>query len=203
MNNYCIYRHISPSMKVYIGITCRKPKYRWNNGRGYKETDQPLFYRAIKKYGWNNFKHEVLFRDLPEIKAKNLEKALIRHYKNLGLSYNITDGGDGALGAGYTHTGWKHSEKTKKNFSEQRKGTKVGNKNPMYGRHLTNPAYGKIGKDHPASKKVIQFTKEGNFIREWDSISDVYRDLKIIPTNITAVCRGRAKSAGGFKWKYK
>ena len=73
----------------------------------------------------------------------------------------------------------------------------------MYGRHLTNPAYGKLGKDHPVSKKVIQFTKEGNFIREWDSISDVYRDLKIIPTNITAVCRGRAKSAGGFKWKYK
>lgn len=203
MNNYCIYRHISPSMKVYVGITCRKPEYRWNNGRGYKKIDQPLFYKAINKYGWNNFKHEVLFRDLSESRAKNLEKDLIRHYKNLGLSYNITDGGDGALGAGYTHTGWKHSEETKKNFSKQRKGTKTGSRNPMYGRHLTNPAYGKFGKEHPASKKVLQLTKEGNLIREWDSISDVYRDLKIIPTNITAVCRGRAKSAGGFKWKYK
>lgn len=73
----------------------------------------------------------------------------------------------------------------------------------MYGRHTTNPAYGKFGKEHPASKKVLQLTKEGSFIKEWDSISDVYRDLKIIPTNITAVCKGRAKSAGGFKWKYK
>nr|DAY12782.1 MAG TPA: PROTEIN/DNA Complex catalytic motif, Helix-turn-helix DNA [Crassvirales sp.] len=26
--------------------------------------------------------------------------------------------------------------------------------------------------------------------------------INIIPTNITAVCRGRAKTAGGYKWKY-
>lgn len=65
--------------------------------------------------------------------------------------------------------------------------------------YCINPAYGKFGKEHPASKKVLQLTKEGSFIKEWDSISDVYGDLKIIPADITAVCKGRAKSAGGFK----
>lgn len=32
MNNYCVYKHTSPSGKVYVGITKLKPKYRWNNG---------------------------------------------------------------------------------------------------------------------------------------------------------------------------
>lgn len=51
MKSYTVYRHTSPSGKVYIGITCRKPEYRWNHGKGYKEIDQPVLYRAIKKYG--------------------------------------------------------------------------------------------------------------------------------------------------------
>lgn len=29
MNNYCVYKHTSPSGKVYVGITKLKPKYRW------------------------------------------------------------------------------------------------------------------------------------------------------------------------------
>lgn len=32
---YYLYRHTTPSGKVYIGITCQKPENRWNNGRGY------------------------------------------------------------------------------------------------------------------------------------------------------------------------
>ena len=39
--------------KVYIGQTIQKPEYRWNKGKGYK--DSSLFYNAIQKYGWNNF----------------------------------------------------------------------------------------------------------------------------------------------------
>lgn len=46
LNNYTVYRHTSPSGKVYIGITKQKPHKRWNSG-------QPLFERAILKYGWD------------------------------------------------------------------------------------------------------------------------------------------------------
>ena len=33
---YTVYKHISPSNKVYIGITSIDPKQRWNSGHGYK-----------------------------------------------------------------------------------------------------------------------------------------------------------------------
>ena len=74
-NNYCIYAHISPSNKAYIGITCQKPNRRWHGGSGYRE--QPKFYNAIKKYGWDNFKHIILFENLTESQACELETKLI------------------------------------------------------------------------------------------------------------------------------
>lgn len=124
---------------------------------------------------------------------------MIKQYKSLGLSYNITDGGDG--GRGLHNKRKKMSDKTKLKMSKSRKGLLAGNKNPMYGRHETAPAYGKFGKEHPASKKVYQYDLLGNFIKEWDCLSDAQRHLNILVTHITACCNGRQKTAGGYIWK--
>lgn len=35
--SYTVYRHISPSEKVYVGIIKNKPEYRWNKGKGYRK----------------------------------------------------------------------------------------------------------------------------------------------------------------------
>lgn len=196
--NYTVYKHISPSGKIYVGITKQKPEYRWNNGKNYRK-DQILFHRAIQKYGWDNFTHIILYTGLNEKDAKNIEISLIKQYKALGISYNITDGGDGGRGL---HSKRKpHTEEAKRKMSESRKGLLAGSKNPMYGRHETNPAYGKFGKEHPASKVVYQYDLLGNFIKKWDCISDAQRCLNIIVTHITACCNGRQKTAGGYIWK--
>ena len=52
---YTVYKHTSPSGKVYIGVTSLRPKERWSGGAGYVKNKH--FYRAIKKYGWENIKH--------------------------------------------------------------------------------------------------------------------------------------------------
>lgn len=55
------------------------------------------------------------------------------------------------------------------------------------------------------SKPVIQYDTNNNFIKEWDSIHEVSRVLKIGRSNITNVCQNKKKykTAGGFIWKYK
>ena len=53
---WTVYKHTSPSNKVYIGITAKEPKDRWMSGYGYRKNDH--FNKAILKYGWrSNFIH--------------------------------------------------------------------------------------------------------------------------------------------------
>lgn len=95
---WCVYAHISPSNKYYIGITSQKPNERWRNGKGYKGCT--YFNNAIQKYGWNNFQHEIIASNLTEQEAKNFEKLLIKKLKSNDerYGYNLTEGGDGACG---------------------------------------------------------------------------------------------------------
>jgi len=58
----------------------------------------------------------------------------------------------------------------------------------------------KIGKT--LSKPVLQFTKDGEFIKEWESATAASRQLNIPLPNITNCINGyKYKSAGGFVWK--
>ena len=91
---YLIYKHTNLiNNKVYIGQTCQKAKIRWQYGGGYKHNAH--FQAAIKKYGWNNFSHEILFEDLTKEQADTLEIKLINEYKsyNENYGYNIARGG--------------------------------------------------------------------------------------------------------------
>jgi hypothetical protein len=51
------------------------------------------------------------------------------------------------------------------------------------------------------SKIVLQYDLNGNFIKEWPSAKEAYRQLDIC--HITSCCRGEREWAGGFIWKYK
>lgn len=53
------------------------------------------------------------------------------------------------------------------------------------------------------AKSVIQISKSGEVIKEWESCAEVNRQLGIQFKNISAVCRGKRNIAGGFKWKFK
>ena len=105
--------------RKYVGITSKKPQKRWDYGNGYFGTH---FGNAIKKYGWKNFKHEILFVNLTKDDACNKEKELIKEWKlqDKKLGFNICDGGEGTSGYVFTeddkqkmrlaHMGKKHTK---------------------------------------------------------------------------------------------
>lgn len=116
---YKVYKHTSPSGKVYIGITCQAVEKRWLNGKGYSHST--YFYQAIQKYGWDSFEHEVLYTGLTKEEAEAKEIELIKEYKSnqKEYGYNLSSGGEcGAVGV-------KRSEETKKKMSESKKGKKL------------------------------------------------------------------------------
>ena len=91
---YCVYRHIFPNGKQYVGITKSRTSRRWDCGRGY--ASQPLMHRAIQKYGWDNVKHEIVRANLSKEDAEILERKLIKRYdlRNRDKGYNVLAGGN-------------------------------------------------------------------------------------------------------------
>lgn len=121
---YTVYKHTTPSGKVYIGITKQKPEQRWNNGNGYKNNEH--FHRAILKYGWENIEHEIICQaPMSAEQAGAVEKSLIELYDstNPDKGYNNSIGGEyGALGVHRSaETRLKMSESLKGNISPCRK----------------------------------------------------------------------------------
>ena len=172
-NNYIVYMHISPSNKRYIGITSQNVKKRWNNGNGYRKNTH--FWRAINKYGWDNFKHIIIAKGLSKEEAEWLEIELIREWNstNQDKGYNIGTGGltgNGFKGEknamyGKSCTDFMTNEEIeqwKKNLSIANK----GDKNSFYGKHHTEETKEKISKakkgtpSHMKGKHHTEETKE-------------------------------------------
>lgn len=108
-NNYCVYIHILPNGKVYIGITNKKPEERWHNGRGYNKNK--AFFSAIIYYGWANIKHEILYKNLSEEEASQKEAELIKkfHADEIEYGFNVQTGGV---------RGFTHNEEARKKIAE-------------------------------------------------------------------------------------
>ena len=91
---YFVFKHTSPNGKVYIGITCcESVELRWYGGWGYRQNH--AFYEDIKKFGWENIVHEILYQDLSPKDARRIEVELIEQYKAMDprYGYNLDDGG--------------------------------------------------------------------------------------------------------------
>lgn len=121
-NNYSVYAHINKvNKKIYIGSTSRNTKVRWQNGKGY--LNNKIFNNDIKKYGWDNFEHEIIASGLTKEEAENFEELLIRRLDatNEDVGYNIRYGGNTT----------ECPENIKIKISNSKKGSRLRGKNPL------------------------------------------------------------------------
>ena len=90
----------------------------------------------------------------------------------------------------------------------------LGENNPMYGRSIkdcmTEEEYNSWRQNISAANKksaekrkkpILQFDKNGNFIREWPSIKDAKEAGYV--GHINEVCHGYRKYACGYIWRFK
>lgn len=92
---YCVYEHIFPNGKRYIGISSDAEK-RWRNGKGYKK--QTKVAKAIKKYGWDNIEHNIIVDNVAKEQAETLERYLIAELHTIDNGYNVAIGGENING---------------------------------------------------------------------------------------------------------
>lgn len=163
MNTFIIYMHKNKiNGKIYIGQTCKSPEERWGtNGAKYK--CQPKFYIDIEKYGWDNFEHIILEKNLTQKEANEKEKYYISKYnsRNENYGYNILPGGSNLSGENNPMFGKHHSdetkqkisfaaahrsEETKQKMSESAKLRVIRDGAPFQGKHLSEEAKEKLRK---------------------------------------------------------
>ena len=186
MSNYLVYIHTSPSMKKYIGITSQDAHKRWRNGQGYFRND--YFTRAIKKYGWDNFHHEIIAKGLTKEDAERLEKELIEKYETADkrYGYNIKSGGD---------SNGLHAEESKLLMSANRKGKGTTPRSEETRRRMRENHKG------GTSPKQVLCVETG---KTYDSINSAARAIGLNKKIISNCCRGvdHYHTAGGYHWRF-
>ena len=157
VTNWCVYMHENRvNGKKYIGITSQKPTNRWRNGAGYDK--QPRFFAAIQKYGWDGFRHEILFTGLTQEEAERLEVELITKYETLNeeKGYNLSPGGVVFMPTESTKAkqsaarmGWTPSEETRQKMSDAKRGK------PLSAEHRAHLSEAQRGRVSPNKGKTL------------------------------------------------
>jgi group I intron endonuclease len=213
--------------KIYVGSTANNFRARWRNHlnslkKGVHHSSK--LQNAFNKYGEKVFKFEIL-----EITSKydstSIEKYWINMLNSVKLGYNVSNSTTGGcLGCkmsvkhklilsivnknnnyfgGHSHSdeSKKQTSKTLKTFYEtdSQKVRVLKEKRRTLMIHLNKNVLNNVNK-----KPIIQIDINTNEeIKEWASASDVEKEMRFLATFITKVCKGKAKQAYGYKWKYK
>jgi group I intron endonuclease len=209
--------------KCYVGETKKNnPELRWNEHKRKieKGIGCPALQDAVKKYGIDNFKFEVLIICFDEDRYK-FEIEYIKKYNSIAPNgYNLTKGGEG--GGFY---GKVHSNVALKNISNSLKKNHI--ENPEIGKEVTkrnkilmnskeikdkiktsviNTERCKILKEKKLSfkdlkVKVSQYSLDNQLICTYDSIKQAEISTGIKSKNISKTINNKQKSTGGFLWK--
>jgi group I intron endonuclease len=232
------------NQKFYIGKdTHNNPNY-YGSGKKLK--------LAIKKYGLENFKKEILetCSSLEELNTR--EKFWISELNAVDDGYNLTEGGTG--GDTWSHnatrrdihpnlgrTPWNKDKtnvysqetrnkisKTKKNFYEEHPEKRInkgsflsGENHREFGKNQTKNrvdkrvntltslgVYSKLkdrmkGNTHAKQRAIKQFNLDGDFINEYNSVTEAANAIGIPRHRIYFFLRGKQSQAAGYIFRYK
>lgn len=150
--------------KVYIGKTIQTLKQRKQSHIRYaKDGGKGVFLSAIRKYGIENFKWEILCEcDQDILEITETMKIIVNnsHYID-GYGYNMTYGGEGCLG-------YKHSENARKKISK----SKTGENNPMFNKTTTG------FKGHKHNKKSRE-NISNSLSESWKNLSSEEKEKRL------------------------
>ena len=174
-----IYCYTSPSGKCYVGQTLnenrRKTQHKISANHTYRDYNKP-FYKAIRKYGWDAFTYEILWKS----ESENLEQ--LRKLLNKYEEYYIDILDSYTNGYNCTHGGTS---------------TCI---NSIVGHKLTEEHKKKLNQS--IMKEVHQYDLNGNFISSFNSAAEAQISTGCDASKIIACCKGKGHTSKGFQWCY-
>lgn len=229
--SWLIYKHTNLiNGKVYIGQTKQIPNNRWKNGAGYTRDNRlSVFAAAIKKYGWNNFAHEIIESDIESQEHANVRETYWIKYYNSYIGYeksngyNMTLGGDSAEHLGYpvyqidkdtmqivnefpsTSEASRFFGNGEGNASQIRNccdGKKVSCKG-FFWCYKKNYTLNWKPKDNALFSPVYQLNDDFEIIKRYESITEAAIINNFSKGSINSCCQRRQQKANNYYWCYE
>jgi group I intron endonuclease len=193
-----IYKIENPKGKIYIGqsINLKKRKKKYSLLSNIK--NQSKIYNSFVKYGYENHIFEIIEEcSLEQLNEKEIY--WINFYNSIKNGLNIKEGGSKG----------KHHPNT----IIKMRNTKIGKKQPWSIPQATTMGKSNKGKTRNEtfknniriknSKPILQYDKQGNFIKEWECAYDAARFLGKPNSAISECCCKKRKSAYNYIWIFK
>lgn len=203
--------------KNYIGKTNGLIEERWKkhlrSAREERNTNRPL-YQAFHKYGTENFFIEKI-EECPNEISNEREIYWISFYNTFhGEGYNVTLGGEGRVC--YDYDLIVNVYNNLQNITETAKILNINIstvKTALISKGIQSISSQQCIKNK-MSKPILMLDLNENYIKSWNSIRDASRwiqslepknrtNLSGVSTHIVKVCKNKANTAYGYKWKYK
>ena len=229
-----VYMHIFPNNKKYIGITSEKPQNRWGkDGSGYLamkngKYTQPGIAHAINKYcknpgDWDRVvEHKILFENLTEEEAGEIEKKLIAQYDttNSAYGYNIRLGGKDGINERlcmpvvqldlFGNYIAKYKSCAEAGFVlgiDERYIVDCKNHNRGHACNFIFIAEDEYNPNENYAYKfpgreVVQFSIEGDYIATFSNPPTAEKETGTNVVSIRGCCNDTCGTAGGFRWMY-
>lgn len=193
--------------KVYVGQAMRTVEERFKEHLRKSDILNTHLSKAIRKYGKNNFYYEIIEDNLPYNILLEREQYWIKYYNSYNNGYNDTQGGEGYL----KYSDEELLELWEKGFncteiakilnanlvSISTQLTQLGIDNDKKIQRI------RIKNQEKERDPVLQLTKDGQLIKEWNTAAEIERETGMSRSNIKACCNGKLKTAYGFIWKRK
>lgn len=195
--------------KVYIGqsrdISKRYGEHLSCIRNGYENS---YFYKAVKKYGFENFTFEIL--EICNVSSLNEKEAYyVKKYNSFGKGgYNLTNGGDQSVTFQILNNkslaslikDLKEEKLSYKELSEKYKINKtmlslINNGHSHYNSDIKYP----IREVTNLSRGVCFLNSDGELLYTFKSIYQAGRELGIDRRNISSAINGRNKSVSGMR----
>lgn len=192
--------------KIYIGFTTKTTEKRFKihlnciNNKQYKNS---LLYKAIRKYGFENFKSETIIEGNFNLQLlSELEKHYIQLYNtfNPKIGYNLNKGGLG--GNTYIRT-----KEIKEKISNSLKGHSYNKGTLKSENHKIKVSEAlkrlkEAGVRWSTCKYVYQYDLNGELIKKFNSLNEASKVLNLDRTTLLNISKGKTKNPRcGFKFK--
>ena len=189
--------------KIYIGQTNETIEKRFKRHMGYQKDDHDTkFYRAVRKYGTENFYIEQIDKATTQDELDEKELYWINKLDAVNTGYN-TKAVKGKCGG---DTLSNHPNKDV--ILEKIRQSKIGDKNPMRIngglKGERNGMYGKRGSETPSARKCVAINKDTEEVLEFDTLLDIKNHFNVTTLGmVTMRCQGKTKSPyKGYYFKY-